>query len=265
MTFTGPDRAGAERESGGGLGVPRRTKVLVAVVLLGMAFWAGWWARGKLAREEGAAPVAGGGEQSARPATSEAGVVVFEGALGAADGASVAGPDVAPIAATTPAPGLDAGPDVADVAPAPPVPPGADAGAPLDAASAHGSLGMPAADASPTPAPEARERMTWAVDRDGIQGAVREAVPDIRECYEGWLRANPALAGKVTVRFTIASDPDDAERGKVTRAALVASDVAHPLMEGCVLNVMSGLAFEAPSDGKPLDVNYPIILQTDEP
>ncbi len=267
MTFTGPARAGAEREGGGGLGVPRRTKVLVAVVLLGATFWAGWWARGKLTRDEGAVSAVGGSERFTRPAvTSEAAVVVFEGTLGAGD-ASGSGADVAPIAATASAPVLDAGPDVAAAALALP---GVDAGTPLDALSTQGAVGLPAADSqtstpAPTPTHEGRERMTWSVDRDGIQGAVREAVPDIRECYAGWLRANPALAGKVTVRFTIATDPDDAERGKVTRAALVASDVGHPLMEGCVLNVMSELAFEAPADGKPLDVNYPIILQTEEP
>lgn len=102
--------------------------------------------------------------------------------------------------------------------------------------------------------------MVWSVDRDGIQGAVREAVPDIRECYAAWLRDNPELTGKITVRFSIEAR---GERGEVTSAALISSDLAHPLMEGCVLNVMRGLAFEAPPDGK-VDVSYPFVLQTDD-
>ena len=268
MTFTGPDRGGAEREGrGGGLGVPRRTKVLVALALLGATFWAGWWARGKLTHDEGTVPALGDRARlTAAPGPSEAAVVVFEGALGASDAGAVSGPvpDASSQVASSSPTASNAGADVAGPSQPTATPLPSDGGPSTASVPDTGTWGTPSTPGNAPPSvPDDAERMTWSVDRDGIQGAVREALPDIRECYEGWLRANPALAGKVTVRFTIATDADDGERGKVTKAALVASDVGHPLMEGCVLNVMAGLAFEAPSDGKPLDVNYPIILQTE--
>jgi len=140
--------------------------------------------------------------------------------------------------------------------------PSVDARGPSTAARAPAAPAPTSAPpSSPIPdAPSAPERMVWSVDRDGIQGAVREAVPDIRECYAAWLRDNPELTGKVTVRFVIEARD---ERGEVTSAALVSSDMAHPLMEGCVLNVMRGLAFDAPPDGR-VEVNYPFVLLTDE-
>lgn len=268
MTFTGPDRPGAERDGrGGGLGVPRRTKVLVALALLGATFWAGWWARGKLTRDEGAPPTVGDRARlTVTTAPSEAAVVVFEGTLGASDAGSASGlaPDATAQATSSSPTASNAGADATGPSQPTATPLPSDGGPSAASVPDTGTWGTPSTPGNAQPsAPDDAERMTWSVDRDGIQGAVREALPDIRECYQGWLRANPALAGKVTVRFTIATDPDDGERGKVTKAALVASDVGHPLMEGCVLNVMAGLAFEAPLDGKPLDVNYPIILQTE--
>ena len=43
----------------------------------------------------------------------------------------------------------------------------------------------------------------WSVDREGVQGAVRSAIPEIRECYESWINLNPSLQGKLIVSFKI--------------------------------------------------------------
>jgi hypothetical protein len=97
----------------------------------------------------------------------------------------------------------------------------------------------------------------------GIRSAVRASVPELRECYEGWLAQNPKIGGRLTVGFTIATDPDDATKGKVTKVELRESDVGHVFMESCVLAVFADLAFEAPKDGT-LKVNYPLTFSNDE-
>lgn len=217
-----------------------RVPVAIVVVLVVLAFVLGWLLRGGAPEPERTSAVGGA--------------------------SSVDAPSAAPAAASTSTePSLTArserGPTSAPPAPHRPVPatPSARVDGPAIPTTSPNDRRVPAAVApSPTTEVPGAEpsRMVWSVDREGIQGAVREALPDIRECYSAWLRENPALAGKVTVRFTIEDRDED---GEVTSAAVVASDVEHPLMEGCVLNVMRGLAFESPGD-EPITVSYPIVL-----
>lgn len=111
---------------------------------------------------------------------------------------------------------------------------------------------------SPEPAavdePDRARELVFSPDKDGVQGAVREALPAIQECYEGWLEADPGLAGAIKVRFTVEADGEEA---RVTSASLLSSTMAHPFVEGCVLNAMSGLRFDPPEGGR-LDVTYPL-------
>jgi len=105
----------------------------------------------------------------------------------------------------------------------------------------------------------------WSADKDGIQGAVREIQPAMVDCYEGWLRTNPALGGKLLVSFTITADADGGlGPGRVTEAALKSSELEHPILEGCVLNAFQDLVFERPPGG-PLKVNYPVRFSAEEP
>lgn len=109
----------------------------------------------------------------------------------------------------------------------------------------------------------------YAPDALGIRAAMNEARPLVAECYEGWVRAHPDLAGRLTVTFTIAdptpgSAADDADEARITKVALAASTLDHALLEGCVLNVVSGLRFDRPEDGS-LTVSYPFVFATDAP
>ena len=96
----------------------------------------------------------------------------------------------------------------------------------------------------------------WPVDREGIRGAVREALPQVKDCYESWLEINPNLGGTLTVKFRIIEDAAG-EGGVVADAALGRSDMDHPFLEGCVLNAMSDLRFDRPPDGE-VNVAYPL-------
>lgn len=109
---------------------------------------------------------------------------------------------------------------------------------------------------------EGDARMIYAPTASGIRAAMAEALPDIGECYEAWIEAHPELAGKIVVRFTVVAD-DGADEARVTETRLVGSDVAHPLLEGCVLNVASSLRFDPPAGGS-LVVSYPFRFDSGE-
>jgi hypothetical protein len=106
--------------------------------------------------------------------------------------------------------------------------------------------------------------MIYAATPEGIRGAVQEAAPKIKECYEGWVAANPDLAGHLKVSFTISTETDADEIAHVTRAHVVDSELAHGLLEGCVLNMMEGLSFDPPEDGE-ITVTYPFKFDTAPP
>lgn len=109
--------------------------------------------------------------------------------------------------------------------------------------------------------PGAPDAGRYRLDRDGIQAAVRSGLPEMKDCYEEWLKVQPSLGGRVVVRFTI--DTDDAVEGRVSRAQVMAdAGLGHVAMEGCVLSVMSALRFEPPLSGT-MDVTYPLNFATD--
>ena len=101
----------------------------------------------------------------------------------------------------------------------------------------------------------------YALDRDGIKGAITSKLPEIKDCYEAWLAQNAALSGRMTVAFTISAD--DAGEAEVTRIALVDGGVGHVLMEGCVLNVFHDLRFERPEGRDSIEVHYPLAFSND--
>lgn len=98
--------------------------------------------------------------------------------------------------------------------------------------------------------------------RDGIKGAIAAELPQIRECYEGWLQQNPKLSGKMKVQFTIAEIPGR-DRAKVMRVDIADGGMGHLAMEGCVRNVFKGLRFEKPPGGE-MRVSYPLSFEHEE-
>ncbi|MCC7384400.1 MAG: AgmX/PglI C-terminal domain-containing protein [Deltaproteobacteria bacterium] len=120
-------------------------------------------------------------------------------------------------------------------------------------------VGEEGAGAEPSDtAPPAR----WKTSADGIKGAIQASLPEIRECYEEWLKVSPSIGGKLKVSFTIGEDKDDPDGGRVREVNLGESGIGHIAMEGCVLNVFQGLSFERPEGGQ-LKVTYPLIFSSD--
>ncbi|MEZ4317055.1 MAG: AgmX/PglI C-terminal domain-containing protein [Myxococcota bacterium] len=112
--------------------------------------------------------------------------------------------------------------------------------------------GPDAADLAEDPADG--ELFLHPVDKDGIQDAVTEALPEIRECYRTLLESYPDVAGAMTLAFEISNQGD---RAIVTGVEVVDSTVDSVYMEGCVVTAMEDLPFEPLSQGGTLTVRYP--------
>jgi hypothetical protein len=101
----------------------------------------------------------------------------------------------------------------------------------------------------------------FPLTRDGIKAAVEDAKPQVRECYEEWLKANPALSGQLKIGFRIAAD--GGPEAVVDQVRLVGdAGMGNLAFEGCVLSVMGGLRFDAPPEGT-LNVSYPFTFSND--
>lgn len=92
------------------------------------------------------------------------------------------------------------------------------------------------------------------LDKDLIRRVVRAHIPEIRECYNTALQADPEARGKVVIDFTIG------EEGKVTRAVVGSSDMQDAALPTCMTNAIRGWLFPKP-DGGSVQVSYPFALE----
>ncbi len=86
---------------------------------------------------------------------------------------------------------------------------------------------------------------------DVIQRIVRQNFGRFRMCYEQGLRTNPALSGRVAVRFAID------RQGHVASVGNSGSDLPDSKVVSCVVSSFSGLSFPEPENGI-VTVVYPI-------
>ena len=90
-----------------------------------------------------------------------------------------------------------------------------------------------------------------------IQRIVRQNFGRFRLCYENGLRNNPALSGRVTVRFAIGRD------GSVGSVSSGGSDLPDSGVVACVTRAFYGLSFPQP-EGGIVTVTYPILFAPPE-
>ena len=140
-------------------------------------------------------------------------------------------------------------PAPARVAVTPPAPAPAPTPPPPSSEPGVGSPPPPSAAASDASIP-------FALNKDGIKAAVQEKLPELRDCYDSWLQADPSLAGRIKVSFTIDTDPNTG-LGAVTQIGVMDGGIDHLALQGCVMNVFKDLSFDAPENG-PVTVNYPL-------
>ena len=94
------------------------------------------------------------------------------------------------------------------------------------------------------------------LDKDVIYAEIKRSERLIRDCYEAGLRADRALAGKVSVAFVINAE------GRVIRSETQEDSLEHEPTTNCILEVVNRMAFPRPEGGVVVNVTFPWIFKT---
>ncbi len=105
----------------------------------------------------------------------------------------------------------------------------------------------------PTVRPAGETITNGRIPPEVIQRIVRQNFGRFRLCYEGGLRQNPTLNGRIVTKFVIGRD------GAVSQAADGGSDLPNQEVVSCVVRSFNALSFPAP-EGGVATVSYPIML-----
>lgn len=92
------------------------------------------------------------------------------------------------------------------------------------------------------------------LDKTAISGVVQRRLGAIKSCYERELKANPTLAGKIVVQFTIQ------ESGRVGDVKVVSDSTSAPNVGKCIVTQISHFRFPSPEGGS-VTASYPFVLQ----
>jgi pSer/pThr/pTyr-binding forkhead associated (FHA) protein len=93
-----------------------------------------------------------------------------------------------------------------------------------------------------------------ALDRSLIDEVIKRNMNQIRYCYQRELTKNPALGGKVVIKFTIAKD------GTVSAASTKSSTMGNASAESCIVGRFLRMQFPQPKGGGIVIVSYPFIF-----
>jgi hypothetical protein len=93
-----------------------------------------------------------------------------------------------------------------------------------------------------------------ALDRSLIDAVVKRNMSQIKYCYQRELAKSPSLAGKVTVKFTIAGD------GSVSSAITKSSTLGSPAVESCINGRFLRMSFPEPMGNGLVIVSYPFLF-----
>ncbi len=94
-----------------------------------------------------------------------------------------------------------------------------------------------------------------ALDKALIDKVIRDHLNAIRYCYQRELVRNPRLAGKVTVKFTIAGN------GTVSQSTIKESTMGSVSVEKCINQRIQQLRFPEPRGGGIVIVSYPFFFK----
>lgn len=192
------------------------------------------------------------------------GAATTTSAVGRGSASSRAGSD--PSTSTTRATDEDDPPRTTTGEPSPAAPaviPPPSSEAPGDEAPAAppSDLGVPAGPALPIvpPEPGALPPPRGSLSAEEVRGVIREALPELRFCFEWQLSRHPELAGRLTMDFTIAED------GSVREAHVAEDLLADETVARCFTHVTSNLHFPVPDPPGEVNVRYPFVLSGSPP
>ena len=87
-------------------------------------------------------------------------------------------------------------------------------------------------------------------DGDGIQKVVRKYIGQVKYCYEGRLKENPSLSGRVEVQIVVS-------RGRVQTVDLIGNTTGDSTLGSCITSKIKGWRFPADTEA---DFIYPFAL-----
>lgn len=93
-----------------------------------------------------------------------------------------------------------------------------------------------------------------ALDRSLIDAVIKRNMAQIRYCYQRELTKNPALEGKITVKFVIAKD------GTVSQATTKSTTMNNANVESCINSRFMRMQFPEPKGGGIVIVSYPFVF-----
>ena len=93
------------------------------------------------------------------------------------------------------------------------------------------------------------------LDKDIIRRIVRAHINEVRACYNEGLKRDPALAGEITVEFTISSAGEVSE----AKSPDTTPPFADPKMAKCVATAVKNWKFPKPTKGE-VHVVYPFTV-----
>ena len=99
--------------------------------------------------------------------------------------------------------------------------------------------------------------IAFTPDKQAIQRVIRGKKNEMRACYEGQLKSNPTLEGKLVIRFVIAAD------GTVASVQEENTTLSDEVMKACVMNVIRGLFFPDWKSGV-ISIVYPFVFRAVE-
>ncbi len=95
-----------------------------------------------------------------------------------------------------------------------------------------------------------------ALEKSQIDRVVKAHLTQIRWCYQRELRANPALEGKVVIKFVID------QSGGVSQAKVHATSLNNPIVENCMCERFMAFQFPKPKGNGIVIVTYPFYFHS---
>jgi TonB family protein len=89
------------------------------------------------------------------------------------------------------------------------------------------------------------------IDSDGIDTAIKKHRDQFLICHEQEVNAGRTKNGKIIAGFVIGSS------GNASQTTIVSSSMDDPIMDRCVLDVITGIQFPPPAAGVPVTIKYP--------
>jgi TonB family protein len=105
--------------------------------------------------------------------------------------------------------------------------------------------------------PEISGESSTHADRSqaAIQRVVQRETQRLKRVYEDWLKRDPALSGRLTVKFTILPS------GAVSNVSVVKTTMNNPEFDETILRYIKRWQFPEVSGGTPVEVVYPFVFE----